>query len=211
MLIIMPLGDSMTNDPRSRVKLWNLLSDGGYKLNFVGNQYQESSIPEPYHEGVGGIKIGGIMDKTVSLMQTHSPGYVTLMVGTNDIAWYFDETSREMANQWNDLIDRIFDSSEPGTYILAATIPPVSSKIVGKSDMSVRDRATMVQQYNTELRSIIKERKANGDHIILADMETALNQGEHLSSDGVHLNAAGYAIMGTIFYNAMLKALKEQY
>ena len=209
-LIIMPLGDSMTNDSRSRVKLWNLLSDDGHKLDYVGNQHQRSSIPDPDHEGVGGIKIQGIMDKAVSLMKTHKPNYIALMVGTNDIAWYFDEPAQIIANRWNDLIDRIFDSSEPGTYILAATIPPVSSKDVGKAGMASRDRAIMVQHYNAELRAIIKDRKANGDHIILADMEAALVTGQHLSSDGVHLNEAGYAVMGTVYYNAMNKALKEQ-
>lgn len=208
-LTIMPLGDSMTNDSRSRVKLWNLLSDDGHDLDYVGNQHQTSSIPDADHEGVGGIKIGGIMEKAESLMQTHNPNYVALMVGTNDIAWYFDETAPEIASRWNDLIDRIFDSSEPGTYILAATIPPVSSKNVGQSGMEIQDRAIMVQRYNAELRSIIKARKANGDHIILADMEAALDVDKHVSSDGVHLNEEGYAIMGTVYYNAMIQALKE--
>ena len=209
-LIIMPLGDSMTNDSRSRVKLWNLLIEDGHTLDYVGNQYQESSIPDPDHEGVGGIKIQGIMDKAKSLMQTHRPGYVALMVGTNDIAWYFDETAPEISDRWNELIDRIFESSEPGTIILAATIPPVSSKNVGKSGMAIQDRAIMVQHYNAELRSIINNRKANGDHIILADMEAALDPDKHLSGDGVHLNEAGYAIMGTVYYNAMNKAFSKQ-
>ncbi len=209
-LIIMPLGDSMTNDSRSRVKLWNLLTDDGYALDYVGNQYQESSIPDPNHEGIGGIKIEGIMDKAESLMQTHRPGFVALMVGTNDIAWYFDETASEIADRWNSLIDRIFDSSDPGTIILAATIPPVSSKNVGKAGMSVQDRAIMVQQYNSELRSYINHRNTNGDHIILADMESALNPDKHLSGDGVHLNEAGYAIMGSVYYDAMIKALTKQ-
>ena len=209
-LVIMPLGDSMTNDGRSRVKLWNLLSDNGHKLDYVGNQHQRSSIPDPDHEGVGGIKIQGIIDKTESLMKTHEPGYVALMVGTNDIAWYFDESAQIIADRWNVLIDRIFNSSDPGTYILAATIPPVSSKNVGKSGMSTQDRAVMVQHYNAEMRAIIEDRIANGDLIILADMEAALNPGQHLSNDGVHLNEAGYAVMGTVYYNAMNKALREQ-
>ncbi|MCC5906322.1 MAG: hypothetical protein JJU13_08955 [Balneolaceae bacterium] len=209
-LIIMPLGDSMTNDSRPRVKLWNLLTDDGHIINYVGSQYQVSSISSPYHEGVGGIKIQGIMDKAEALMQVYSPGYVALMVGTNDIAWYFDETALEIANRWKDLIDFIFASSDPGTYILAATIPPVSSKNVGNTRMAIQDRAIMVQQYNAELRSYINDRKADGDHIILADMEAALDPDDHLSADGVHLNKAGYIIMGTVYYDAMNKAMEEQ-
>lgn len=209
-LVIMPLGDSMTNDSRSRVKLWNLLTNDGHKLDYVGNQSQGSSIPDADHEGVGGIKISGIMDKAEALMKTHKPKYVNLMVGTNDIAWYFSESAPQIANRWNNLIDRIFDSSEPGTYILAATIPPVTSKNVGQPGLSTQDRAVMVKLYNAELRKIINQRIANGDKIILADMEAALNPATHLSSDGVHLSEEGYAVMGTVYYNAMNKALKEQ-
>lgn len=209
-LVIMPLGDSMTNDSRSRVTLWNLLTADGHELDYVGNQHQASSIPDPDHEGVGGIKIEGIMDKAESLMQTHKPEYVALMVGTNDIAWYFDETASEIASRWNDLIDRIIDSSEPGTVILVATIPPVSSKNVGQDGMQVQDRRIMVQRYNAELRSLIDDRKANGDRLILADMEAALDPGKHLSSDGVHLNEEGYDIMGTVYYDAMIQTLLEQ-
>tara|TARA_R100000908_G_scaffold65120_1_gene51990 strand:+ start:18797 stop:19789 length:993 start_codon:yes stop_codon:yes gene_type:complete len=208
LLVIMPLGDSMTNDSRPRVKLWNLLTDDGHDLDFVGNQYQTSSIPDADHEGVGGIKIEGIIDKAESLMQTHSPKYVALMVGTNDIAWYFDETAPEIASRWDALIDRIFNSSEPGTYILAATIPPVSPKNVGSSDMTIKDRAVMVQRYNAEIRSIISDRKTNGDLIILADMEAALDPAIHLSNDGVHLNEMGYSVMGTVYYNAINRAFK---
>lgn len=209
-LVIMPLGDSMTNDSRPRVRFWNLLEDDGHELDYVGNQSQNSSIPDPDHEGVGGIEIQGIMDKAESLMQDHKPEYVALMVGTNDIAWYFDETGQEIADRWNDLIDLIFSASEPGTYILAATIPPVSSSNVGKSNMDVRDRAVLVQHYNAALREHIENRRAQGDLIVLADMEAALDPDQHLSGDGVHLNEEGYRIMGTVYYEAMNQALTEQ-
>lgn len=209
-LVIMPLGDSMTNDSRPRVKFWNLLEADGHALDYVGDQQQSSSIPDPDHEGVGGIKIQGIMDKAESLMQTHKPKYVALMVGTNDIAWYFDETGEEIASRWDDLVGMIFDASDSGTYILAATIPPVSSKNVGKSGMESRDRAVLVQQYNQALRTYIENRRSNGDLIILADMENAMDPSLHLAGDGVHLNEEGYSVMGTVYYEAMNKALNDR-
>lgn len=209
-LVIMPLGDSLTNDSRPRVTLWNLLTDDDHDVNYVGDQYQASSIPEPYHEGVGGIKIQGIIEKTELLMQTHEPTYVTLMVGTNDIAWYFDETAAEIAARWNELIQLIFDSSEPGTYIIASTIPPVTSKMVGKEDLEERDRSVIVQQYNSALRNHISNRRDNGQNIILADVEEELDMALHLSNDGVHLNGDGYTVMGTVYYEAIFEALLEQ-
>ncbi len=210
-LVIMPLGDSLTNDSRPRVTLWNLLSDDGHELNYVGDQRQSSSIPDDQHEGVGGIKIQGIAEKTERLMNTHQPEYIFLMVGTNDIVWYFDETPEEIAGRWNNLLQIIYDSSAPGTYIIAATIPPVTSGIVGNSNMEERDRATVVKQFNSELRKIISNRKQNGDNIILADVEDALDLSQHFANDGVHLNEEGYIRMGTVYYESMNSALWEQH
>lgn len=209
-LVIMPLGDSLTNDSRPRVTLWNLLTDNGKKINYVGDQQQVSSIPDPYHEGVGGIKIQGITDKAKRLMETHSPEYVLLMVGTNDIAWYFDENAEVIAARWNQLIQLIFDSSEPGTYIIAATIPPATSRIVGKEGLQVRDRAVLIELFNIALRNHISDRRDNGENIILADVESELDTALHLSDDGVHLNQDGYTIMGTAYYEAVIDVLLEQ-
>jgi lysophospholipase L1-like esterase len=206
-LIIMPLGDSFTNDSRPRVKLWNLLTKDGYEPVYVGDQRQTSSIPDPDHEGVGGITIGGIKEKTAHLMETHRPAFVLLMVGTNDIAWYFDETGREIAARWNDLIREIFRYLDDQACIVAATIPPVSQKIVGKQSMADRDRAVVVRAFNEALRNHVSERKNNGEKIILADVEARLDATRHLSSDGVHLNDEGYAIMGRVYYESLTDLL----
>ena len=207
-LVIMPLGDSMTNDSRSRVTLWNLLVADTHTVDYVGNQYQQSSIPDADHEGVGGIKIDEVAAKVSSLMNTHKPEYINLMIGTNDIAWYFDETATEIATRWNSLVQKIYDNSAEGTYVVAATIPPVTPKNVGKSGMEIQDRAEMVKAYNKEIRQIVAERKAAGDNIVLADMEAALNLSSHVSGDGVHLNDSGYATMGTVYYKAITSVLK---
>ncbi len=206
-LVIMPLGNSMTNDSRSRVKLWNLLADDGHEIDYVGDQHQTSSIPDPDHEGVGGIEIQGIIDKAASLMERHDPGYITLMVGTNDIAWFFDEPAADIADRWNQLVQLLLDHSSSDTYIIAATIPPVTSKQSGSEDMEERDRAVMVSRFNELVREHVENRRQDGDNIVLADMEEALDRDEHLASDGVHLNEEGYAIMGTVYYEALTAAL----
>jgi len=210
-LVIMPLGDSLTNDSRPRVTLWNLLTNDGHELNYVGDQRQSSSIPDDQHEGVGGIKIQGIADKAERLMNTHKPEYIMLMVGTNDIVWYFNETGEEIAARWNDLVQLLFDSSASGTYIVAATIPPVTSRIVGESNLDERDRAEVVKIYNSEIRKYVESRREKGENIILADVEDALTISEHLSNDEVHLNREGYEKMGTVYYEAMNSVLWEQY
>ena len=206
--VIMPLGDSYTNDSRSRVRLWNLLTAEDHTVNYVGDQYQESSIPESYHEGVGGLKIQGVMNKAGQLMTSHKPQYINLMIGTNDIAWYFDETGPEIAGRWDNLVQELIDHAPSGTWIVAAPIPPVTSKIGGKYNMDEKDRAVIVKSFNAAIRKHVQDRINAGDNIILADMEAALTVEDHVSSDGVHLNKEGYHVMGTIYYDTITSIRK---
>lgn len=208
-LIIMPLGNSLTNNSRPRVKLWNLLTDDGYEVDYVGDQHQTSSIPDPDHEGVGGIKIHEVIDKAASLMERHDPEYVTLMIGTNDIAGYFDEPAVEIADRWNELVQLLLDHSIPQTYVVAATIPPVTSKQVGSEEMEERDRAVMTARFNRLVRERVENRIQNGDNIVLADVEQELNADQHLISDGVHLNPEGYEIMGTVYYETIKELIEN--
>ncbi|MEX2363351.1 MAG: GDSL-type esterase/lipase family protein, partial [Balneolaceae bacterium] len=131
------------------------------------------------------------------------------MIGTNDIAWYFDETGEEIAERWDDLVQLIFDNLDPDSFIIAATIPPVTSKDNGKDGMPEKDRAVIVKDYNEALRERIEDRKAAGDNIILADVEAALSLKDHVSGDGVHLNAEGYSVMGTMYYEAIKSILED--
>ncbi|MEX2346700.1 MAG: GDSL-type esterase/lipase family protein [Balneolaceae bacterium] len=205
-LIIMPLGNSLTNDGRSRAPIWNLLVEDGHEVDFVGDQYQQGIIPDPDHEGVGGITIQEVIDKAESLMRRHDPGYVNLMIGTNDIVWYTDEQVEDIAARWNRLVQILLDSSSSETYIIAATIPPVTPRETGSNG---RDRAILVQQYNERLRNYVEERQDAGDLIVLADVEAELNVNDHVASDGVHLNDEGYRIMGTVYYEAIADILRK--
>lgn len=210
-LVIMPLGDSLTNDGRSRARLWHLLRDDGHELDYVGDQHQQGLIPDPDHEGVGGITIQEVADKAEHLMNTHKPDYILLMIGTNNIAWYLNETPEEIAERWDNLVQLIFDSSEPGTYIVAATIPPVTPRESGRDDLENIERAEVTKMFNSELRSYISDREDNGENIILADIEKELNLEDHVASDGVHLNESGYEVMGIMYYEAMNTILWKQY
>lgn len=206
--VIMPLGNSLTNDPGSREQLWSLLTGDGYRVNFVGNQESSSiSIPDPDHEGVPGITIQGISDKIESVLSDHSPRYVNLMVGTNDIVWGYDETAQQIADRWNNLVQQILDHTPSGSYVVAATIPPATSKTVGDASLEVRDRAEQIKRYNEALRSHVQARKNNGDNVILADAYAEMNLEDHVSGDGVHLTEEGYALMGTVYYEALINLL----
>ncbi|MEX0609295.1 MAG: GDSL-type esterase/lipase family protein [Balneolaceae bacterium] len=206
-LVIMPLGDSLTNDVRSRETLWNLLVDDGFEVDYVGNQHQESSIPDPDHEGVGGIKIQGIADKIVSLMEEHNPAYINLMVGTNDIGGGFSETGVQIAEHWNELVQLILDNMDDNAYLIAATIPPESSEEVGSQEMEERDRAVVVQQYNAAIREYVEMHQDAGYRIVLADMEAEMNLDDHVWDDGIHLTTPGYEVMGTVYYDAIISTL----
>ncbi|MDZ7771578.1 MAG: GDSL-type esterase/lipase family protein [Balneolaceae bacterium] len=207
LFVIMPLGNSLTHDPGSRERLWNLLTGDGYRVDFVGDQDRPKkniSIPDTDHEGVPGITIKGISDKIVGVLGRHNPRYVNLMVGTNDIVWGYNETAQSMADRWNELVQKILDNTPSHTYVVAATIPPATSKIVGDPSMDERDRAEHIADYNEALRSHVNQRQQDGDNIILADVYAELNVDDHLSGDGVHLNEEGFQVMGTVYYKALM-------
>src|SRR5690625_352408 len=212
-LVIMPLGDSITNDGRSRIQMWNLYTADGHTVDYVGDQRQETHIPDPDHEGVGGITIQEVHEKAASLMRRHEPEFINLMIGTNNIAWYVRETAEETAERWDDLVQEILDSSGPDAWIVAATIPPVTPKSAGHDSLEEVNRSVVTQQFNEFLREYIEERRENGDNIILADMEAEMNLDDHVlpdPPDGVHLTAEGYELMGTIYYEAITTILHEE-
>jgi lysophospholipase L1-like esterase len=200
---IMMFGDSLTNDSRGRVQLWNQLVGDGHTIDYVGSLSQTSSIPDPDHEGLGGRTIQEGADVMTARMTTYDPEYVTLLLGTNDFAWYFDETAAQIATRHQALVNQIIDNSPSGTTVVVCTLPPVSSATVGQAGLPERDRQILAQNLNNEIRSYVATMKGNGDPVQLADLEAVIDFNTDMSGDGVHLAETGYTKYGNVLYNAM--------
>ncbi len=201
---IMPLGDSITRghygseyDWGYRQPLYVSLTDGGYNFDFVGTKI-DGSFPDPNHEGRDGWKANEILNGRPSApsegklsiwLATYQPNAVLLHIGTNDIT-----AGDQDANEVNSILNCIDDyedaNNEHVTVILAL--------IINRNPYNPATTA-----FNSDVNNMAVSRIANGDDIIIVDMESALDYPTDMCWDGLHPNDNGYTKMAVVWYNAL--------
>src|SRR5690349_21135106 len=92
---VMPLGDSITEGTQVpggyRIGLWQRLVAGGYRVDFVGSQYNgPSTLGDHDHEGHPGWRIDQIDANITGWLQSTTPHTVLLHIGTNDVLQNFN-------------------------------------------------------------------------------------------------------------------------
>ncbi len=142
---IMPLGDSMTEaDPGYRGPLYQMLTQEGFKVEFVGSKKGDSAkCASPHHEGHGGFTIGpgkskpdawsdgkgNLYDNVDKWLQT-KPDIILLLIGIND---YLNigklqpdyKPDLQGPGKLGALLDKIHEIS-PQSKILVSSILPVA-------------------------------------------------------------------------------------
>ena len=186
---VMPLGDSITDGFNVaggyRIELWQRFTAGGYRIDFVGSQFNgPSSLGDHDHEGHSGWTIAQIDANVVNWLRATNPRTVLLHIGTNDM---YGDTSGAPARLAT-LVDRITNTA-PNADVFVATIIPKSG-----ADNQVRG-------FNAAIPGIVQTRAAAGKHVHLVDMYRALTLSD--LADGVHPNATGYRKMAVAWYDAL--------
>lgn len=223
---IMPLGNSITfgnndelNTPDDvgrmasyRQKLWQLLTDNGYPVDFVGNEHTGDDITSEFdgdNAGFSGIDKGQLLDllqtginpktnKKVSegpYLDFYRPSIILLHIGTNAPT----PSTTEIAG----MLDEV-DDYEARTGINAVVILAQIIKRLPAEEGDVRPGN--VEKFNDALAELAAERKANGDSIILVDMENGagINYiiGEDMT-DELHPNPSGFEKMAALWFDAI--------
>ncbi|MBC2666945.1 GDSL family lipase [Novosphingobium flavum] len=130
------------------------------------------------------------------------PKAVHIMAGTNDIAGNTGPTSVEA---WRNNIRAMADLARAnGIAVVLGSIPPAAS-FAWRPGMQP---AARIAELNGWLKGFAAERR-----LVYADYYAALaapdgSMKPGLSSDGVHPNAAGYAVMDPVAEAALAEALK---
>ena len=193
---IMPLGDSITAaaDPGYRGYLYNMLTNAGYRVDFVGSSKDlPANGGDPDHEGHGGFTIGpgpskadewadgkGNIAVNIDSYMSTEPNIILLLIGVND---YFNIADRQP--QYNpdqqgpehlaNLIDKIH-AIKPDTKVFLASLPPVGWD------------PNFARQFNAALPGIAAART----NVIFVDMnrQAGFEKGDR-QVDGLHPSATG--------------------
>lgn len=128
----------------------------------IGTQSSGSNNLDNQHEGYGGARISGVLEKVLaSGTLRHHPNVVLLMAGTNDMKEDdppVPESVDFAPHRLGVLIDAIFCEC-PDTILFVA-------KITGQRPPAAQTR---VQTFNAAIEGIVAERKSKGKKIQLVD------------------------------------------
>jgi hypothetical protein len=191
---VMPVGDSITvgqaavNVPGGyRAPLYQLLTNAGYKVEFVGTSTQNPApwLPSPYHEGHSGTRIDYIDSIIVAALAANAePDIILLLIGTNDYGQGYDTPNA--TNRLEALIAKI------------ATNRPNVSIIVNNLLMRGEPYNTQIQTtFNPFLPGICARQQALGRRVYFNDVRSAVPLAD--VPDNLHPNQTGYNKMATNF------------
>ena len=216
------IGDSITqgnadgDDASSpRKALYDQLKANGYSFSFTGHHAANvDGLPATgetpadnlyhYHSGVSGIKIaqmtGGLVKAwNLGRLETVKPDNICIMLGTNDIGRGEIDGAPERLKALLDQIYALPGIGDPRVFL--ASIPPNRRKEAERTDVIIFNEA--VQQLAAKYKS------EEGKDIIFVNHFQALDDayGESMRPDNLHPNAAGNAIMGEQWFEAIEGAL----
>ncbi len=209
---ILPCGDSITHGHYTGVTIYNsyrkelksMLEINGYNTDFVGS-LTNGSFADNQHEGHDGWHAdkAGITDDIlgqISGWMSATPADIVLLhIGTNDIIADHADTD---AAEVSDIVDVIFGANSNATVVLALIID-------ARPEYGLN---VFVSTYNSNLNAMAQVRIANGDDIIVVDMEhgAGINYESADMADSLHPSPAGYDKMATNWYPAVIQAISNQ-
>ena len=196
---IMALGDSLTKGLSGsissenqmvsyRQKLWTLLGERGTSVNFVGGESFGGTAFDSDNEAHEGWQAGQIADNVFSWLTVNPADIVLLHAGTT-------ATETLPVSDVERILSEIDRADSNITVLLAL--------IIKRSEANTEVTQAQVEQYNALLEEMALKRIANGDKIILVDMENALIYPDDISSDTIHPTQAGYEKMAAVWLEAL--------
>jgi lysophospholipase L1-like esterase len=178
-----------------RIELFRLALEAGLDITFVGTfsngPNTVSNVPFPKnHEGVSGETIAQIHNRVKNQALRDNPNIVLLHAGTNDMWNGPTGAPDRLGSLIDDLTTRL-----PNALIVVSNIIPWPQM------------ASNVNQYNSQLATVVNQRINQGKNVIFVDQNTGFPSNE--LADGIHPNAQGYARMAAKWFNAIYEYLVD--
>jgi len=194
-LRVMPLGDSITYGSGAgggyRAPLYQLLTNAGYSVDFIGTQTGNgtASLPDPNHEGYPGAFISDIDDSLLGIFgAVVQPDIILLLIGVND--YLQNEETSLATNRLEALVVRLA-TNWPNVKIIVGSLTEVSEPL-----------NTQIQTtFNTFLPSICERQRGLRRQVYFTDMHSAVPLAD--MPDQLHPNQLGYRKMATNWFTSI--------
>ena len=145
------------------------------------------------NEGLRGEQTGGGASRIGGVLANDKPNYILIMEGANDAIWGI--SSSTVKYNLGVMIDKS----------IAAGATPIISTITPDTNPAVTLTLSIANDYNQKIAGLAAERG-----VTLVDSYAAVaGSWGSLTTDGLHVNAAGAEILAYVFFNALRKAVKE--
>jgi lysophospholipase L1-like esterase len=219
----MPLGDSITSGKYSghdtndtlegalddigyRKDLWDLLTTGGFSVDFVGTQPNGSAYPfnDPEHEGHNGWTAEQIADNIYNdggenWLSQNPADVITLHIGTNSL----DPDPADVERILDEIDEYETDTGSRVIVILARIIDMVPNN-------------PLVNQFNNNLETMVTGRSEYGVDLFMVDMEDGAGLIYSIQPagdmwDNLHPFASGYTKMAAVWMAAFEDLCKRVY
>ncbi len=197
MIRYVALGDSYTIcegatwDESWPVILTERLSNAGINIHLVANPSRT------------GWTTQDLIDKELSVFDSSSPVFSTLLIGVND--WVQGVSAEVFHKNLNFIINHV--QKKVGDKLLLITIPDFSITPEGPKYSKGRDIAKGLQEFNQIIKEEAKKRNLECVDIFPISLEMK-GKAELVAADGLHPSAKEYALWEKLIYPKVLALLK---
>ncbi len=193
-LHIMPLGDSITQGTVPggyRLPLYQLLTNAGYNIDFVGSTTVNGApnLPDSDHEGHSGWRIDQIDSIILGVFgQIADPDIILVLIGTNDYGQNYD--TAHATNRLESLVVKM------------ATARPNAKIIVANLLARGEPYNTQIQNtFNPFLPSMVARQQSLGRQVYFDDLRSAVPLSD--MPDQLHPGQVGYQKMATNWFGVI--------
>lgn len=203
-LRIMALGASTTrgDSPEEgidnngfRRPLRERLTSIGNKVNYVGTQ-RLGNMTDNDIEAYPGVVTATIHGNAQRAVPKSKPNLFLVNAGSNDCFQHVDIDN--FYKRYDDLVQYLLEASPRSTIIICTILPTWDTRFNGREE---------VWKVNPQIRRLAKIYKSQELPIVLADLQGPDGiQDGNLAEDGMHPGTAGYEMMATKMYEAIVEA-----
>ncbi|KAI1361116.1 SGNH hydrolase-type esterase domain-containing protein [Xylaria arbuscula] len=167
----------------------------GNPVNFVGSQ-RLGNMTDNDIEAYPGVPTHRILAHAKTAVPSRKPNLFLLNAGSNDCFQHIDIPN--FYKRYDLLVEYCLSASPRSTIIMSTILPTWDKRFNGRED---------VWKVNAQIRKLAKIYAEQGKPVVLAELQGPDGiQDGNIAEDGMHPGTAGYEMMATKMFEAIVEA-----